>query len=298
MNAEINQPITPPVVSKTAPLKPENLQFTSMMKTMLRGVYNRAAEAARPDTLFHDSTAIQIARKIEFDYLKQFGKPTTGQVTRAMTIDHLLRQWLVAYPAGQVVALGDGLETQVTRVDNGQVKWLSIDLPEVVSIRTRFLPDTERRRSLACSALDTRWMYEINPNEPVFITAAGLFKFFQPKEVRGLLASIATRFRNSEVAFDVIPRLVSEFSVRGWLVNGRHYTEPTMPFGLDRHEKDSIKTWNPAISEVRDVALVPARGTREQTLKPTLRKQPWIGDHVFWMALVRCHPRRTAMLKH
>src|SRR5690349_17507613 len=123
-------------------------QFTNMMKTMLRGLYNRAAEAAKPDTIFFDPLAIQIAKKIEFDYVKQFGRPTTGQVTRAMTIDNLLRQWLKTYPSGQVVALGEGLETQFSRVDNGQVKWLSVDLPEVVALRTRFMPDTDRRRTV------------------------------------------------------------------------------------------------------------------------------------------------------
>lgn len=259
-----------------------------MVLTMIRGLYNRASEASRPDTVFFDPAATLIAPKIELDYAKHFGKPTTGQVVRAMTIDHLLRHWLTTYPDGQVVALGDGLETQCYRVDNGKVKWFSVDLPETMALRTRLIPDTDRRRNITCSALDTRWMDEINPKEPVFVTGAGLFKFLQPKDVRTLVGMIATRFMSSEIVFDVIPRLVSEFSIRGWLVNGKYYTEPTMPFGLDRHERDSIKTWHPRIGEVRDVPFVPVRGTRDMIVRPTLRKLPFIGDHTFWLAHVRC----------
>ena len=33
------------------------------------------------------------------------------------------------HPAGTVVALGEGLETQFWRPDNGRVRWLSVDLP-------------------------------------------------------------------------------------------------------------------------------------------------------------------------
>ena len=67
-----------------------------------------------------------------------------------------------------VVGLGEGLETQFSRVDNGRVRWLSVDVEEAIEIRKQFLPDTDRHRNLACSALDFRWMDEVEGDE-VFV---------------------------------------------------------------------------------------------------------------------------------
>ncbi len=112
-------------------------------------------------------------------------------VVRALTTDRLLRHWLARYPDGQVVALGEGLETQYYRVDTGQLQWLAVDLPEVIAIRRGVIPDTNRHRNLAGSALDVRWMAHLAPTRPVMITAVGLLKYFQPQDVRQLIATIA-----------------------------------------------------------------------------------------------------------
>ena len=47
---------------------------------------------------------------------------------------------VLADPAGTVVALGDGLETQFWRVDNGRVRWLSVDLEEGAPLARGRLP--------------------------------------------------------------------------------------------------------------------------------------------------------------
>ena len=78
---------------------------------MLWALYNRAAEARRPDALIADPLAIQIADAIKYDYARSFGRPESGQVIRALLSDQLLRAWLQDHPGGQVVALGEGLMT-------------------------------------------------------------------------------------------------------------------------------------------------------------------------------------------
>jgi O-methyltransferase involved in polyketide biosynthesis len=47
------------------------------------------------------------------------------------------RRFLAANPDGTVVALGEGLETQFWRVDNGRVRWLTVDLPETIAAASR-----------------------------------------------------------------------------------------------------------------------------------------------------------------
>jgi hypothetical protein len=116
---------------------------------------------------------------------------------------------LLDQPGGQVVALGDGLETQFHCVDDGRVRWLAVDLPEAIALRSLFLPDSDRHRSLACSALSLRWMEAVDPRQGVFVTAVGQLKYFYPHEVRRLIAAIAERYPTVEMVFDLLTILKS-----------------------------------------------------------------------------------------
>jgi O-methyltransferase involved in polyketide biosynthesis len=255
---------------------------------MLWPLYNRAAEARRPDALLDDPVAIRVADGIAYDYARSFGRPGSGQVVRALLVDRLLRGWLRRHPGGQVVALGEGLETQFHRVDDGRVRWLAVDLPEAIAVRARLLPDADRHRNLACSALDPRWMDAVDPARGVFVTAVGLLTYFRPEEVRGLVAGVAGRFPAAEMAFDVVPRLLAWLARRGWYRVTRGYTAPAMHWGLDRHELGAIRAWHPNIAEVRQVPFRGGRGFLYRVFLPMLQALPWLGDKTFSLVHVRC----------
>ena len=259
-------------------------------ETMLWGLYNRAAEARRPDALFHDPVAVRIADAIAYDYARSFGQPESGHVIRALLSDRLLRAWLHAHPGGQVVALGEGLETQFHRVDDGRVRWLAVDLAEAIAVRTVFLPDTDRHRNLACSALDLRWMDAVDPRPGVFITAVGLLKYFQPHEVRTLVASIAERFPTAEMVFDVMPHFLVRLTQQGRYRKTAHYAAPPMSWGLNRNELRTIQTWHPHIAEVREIPFQGGRGVWYRIILPLIRRLPWLGDKLFSLVHVRCQP--------
>ena len=78
-----------------------------------------------------------------------------------------MRAILQLHPDGCIVSLGEGLETQGRRVDNGRMRWLSVDLPDAIRLRERFLPSIERFRHLSLSALDPAWMEAVDPSDPV-----------------------------------------------------------------------------------------------------------------------------------
>src|SRR6185437_1910941 len=44
------------------------------------------------------------------------------------------------------------------RVDNGQVHWFDLDLPDTIELRRSFFADTGRRRMVAASVLDEDWL--------------------------------------------------------------------------------------------------------------------------------------------
>jgi O-methyltransferase involved in polyketide biosynthesis len=265
-------------------------QLQGVPETMLWGLYNRAAEARRPDVLLRDPLAMQIADAIAYDYARSFGRPESGQVVRALLTDQLLRAWLGAHRGGQVVALGEGLETQCFRVDDGHVRWMAVDLPEVIAVRRVLLPDSERHRNLACSALDPHWMDVLEPNRPLFVTAVGLLKYLQPHEVQTLVASIAERFPHAELAFDVMPHLLVWLTQQQRYRKGVNYVVPPMFWGLNRNELQTIRAWHPHIAEVREVPFVGGRGVAYRMVLPIIRRLPWVGNHLFALVHVRCGP--------
>jgi hypothetical protein len=66
------------------------------------------------------------------------------------------------HPRATVVALAEGFQTSFWRLDetvpDAQFRWVSVDLPPVVELRRRLLPDSPRITNLAQSALDYSWM--------------------------------------------------------------------------------------------------------------------------------------------
>ena len=168
-------------------------------ETLLWTLYYRASEARRADAVLRDPKAVDLLDAIDFPFEERFGSATAGwahwQALRARCFDRQVERFLAAHPDGTVVALGEGLETQFWRVDNGRVHWLSVDVPEAVEVRERLLPPPQRQRLLACSALDERWIDEVDLARGVLVTAQGLFMYLPPDDVRRLIARLRRAHR-------------------------------------------------------------------------------------------------------
>ena len=64
-------------------------------------------------------------------------------------------------PGATVVVLGAGLDGRFWRVDNGQVTWFDLDMPEVIRLRQRYYTESERNRFLAKSIFDFTWINDV-----------------------------------------------------------------------------------------------------------------------------------------
>lgn len=217
---------------------------------MLWPLYGRACESVRADAVLTDPNSVRICEAIDYDFHGHFGQPTGSLAARAAEIDHLLVRWLECHPGGLIVSLGEGLETQSRRVDNGQMRWLSIDLPAAIELRERFLPPTKRFRHVAANALDPVWMATIAPASEIFIVAQGLFMYLEPVAIRGLLVAIVERFPAAELVFDVIPRWFSSLTSWG-IMQTPYYRLPPMPWGINRDEIEAtLQSWTSRIAVV------------------------------------------------
>jgi O-methyltransferase involved in polyketide biosynthesis len=200
---------------------------------MLWSLHNRASEARRDDPVLVDPHSVTIHDAMQYDFARHFGEPGGSLAVRAAAIDRALRVWLETHPDGLVVSLGEGLETQARRVDNGRMRWLSVDLPEAIRLRERFIAPTDRFRHVAVSALDLAWMDAVDDTSGLFVVAQGLLMYLERPNVRRLLSGIAERFPGAELVFDVVPPWFSRLTVMG-LQQTQHYRLPAMPWGIGR----------------------------------------------------------------
>ncbi|MCF2532374.1 class I SAM-dependent methyltransferase [Yinghuangia soli] len=240
------------------------IALDGISETLLWTLYHRAMEARRPDAVLDDPVGVELLDAIDYPFERRFGKAdmgsAQGQALRALTFDRQIREFLDAHPDGTAVALGEGLETQFWRVDNGRMRWLTVDLPEIVDLRRRLLPHEERMRAVACSALDERWMDEVDPSRGVIVTAQGLLMYLQPAEVRMLIARCAARFPGGTLVLDSVPRWFSAQTVKGRVKTREGFVAPPMPWGMDASERWKLHGAHPNIVEIQDQALARGRG--------------------------------------
>jgi O-methyltransferase involved in polyketide biosynthesis len=240
-------------------------------ETLLWTLWQRARGAAQRRPVLDDPMAVELVRTLDYPFAERFGSGFgQWQAVRALRFDLEIRRFLDARPDGQVVALGEGLETQFWRVDNGRVRWLGVDVPETVELRRRLLPaEDERRRTVACSALAEEWTELVDPDAPLLLSAQGLLMYFQPDEVHALIRRLAERFPGAELVFDGVPPWFSERTVAGRMKNPQGWQSPPMPWAVDAAERTRLLAI-PGVAAIRVLPPVRGRGLLYGAVFPAL----------------------------
>ncbi len=243
--------------------------------TMLWTLHNRAQEAMRPDAWLVDPHAVRVYQSIDFDFMGQFGWPDGSHAVRSLMFDQVVTDWLQQHPHGAVVELACGLETQFLRVDNGQVCWTCIDLPESMAVRERFLPPSARCHHRVGNALDLHWMDGIiSCDQPVLISMQGLLMYLDEAEVQRLLLAALKRFPGCTVVFDTIPRWLSRQTQLGWWLTWQ-YRCPAMPWGVDRDEIPAlVQKWGLPMATVTEEPICRFRSVQWQLVE-WMTRTPW-----------------------
>ncbi|MEE4541079.1 class I SAM-dependent methyltransferase [Streptomyces sp. V4-01] len=242
------------------------VELEGVPETLLWNLYNRAGEARREGSrLLDDPRAVELVDRIDYPFERFGGTPMAQwHALRVRCLDDEVRRFLAERPGGTVVALGEGLETQFWRVDDGRVRWLTVDLPETVEVRRALLPDDPpRRRSLACSALDLRWTDELAglPGRDVLVTAQGLLMYLPEQDVKDLIAACAERFPGGRFLFDAMPRALVARNQAGALdaPDGR-YRAPRWQWGMNTAEYRKVAAASSRIASVHSLRYRRGRG--------------------------------------
>ena len=252
------------------------VQLEGVSETTLWTLYHRASEASRVDPVLHDPMAVELVREIDFPFEERFGASATWsqwQALRARTFDREVRRFLHSHPDGTVIALGEGLETQLWRVNQNRLRWVSVDLPPVIELRRRLLPATPRQELVASSVVDGAWLDEIDRTRGTLVTAQGLLMYLRPPEVHDLIAACAVRIADGGFLFDAVPRWLSERTQREPLGTPSGYRPPPWTWGIDAAEVDRLRLRRD-VATLRRLRVPRGRGLLFGLVMPAIGRIP------------------------
>ena len=114
----------------------------------------------------------------------------------------------------QGINLGAGLTDYFQWLDNGQNRWLDVDLPEVVRLRRQYMPERVSRHEIRAADLSVPgWWNRLglqkhNHHNPLLLIAEGLLMYLRPTEVKAFFEEIGTHApEGSELLCDFISPL-------------------------------------------------------------------------------------------
>ena len=180
-----------------------------IIETMIFPLWGRAIYGEHYPDLLTDSKAKEILSNIDLNtsniyprFTEYFGLTF---VNRARNLDLAVKKHLQEFPHSTIVNLGAGMDTGYFRINDPNIKWYDLDLPEAISLKGKFVDETENYKFIKGSALDLSSFSKIDftIEKGIIFLAGGLFMYFQKSEVIILLEKLAEKFPGGKVIFDI-----------------------------------------------------------------------------------------------
>jgi len=183
------------------------VELGDIQKTLFMPVWARAVETKKENPVLADKTALEIIDTVDLDFSRMTDNlPEISQIAwiaRFKRFDLIVSDFIENHPEGTVVNIGCGLDTSFERINSNSIQWYDLDLPDVIELKKNFQKETDNRKYISSSFLDTNWFDKIVINDKILFISAGVFVYFEEFEIRNFVIRIADRFGDSEMFFDV-----------------------------------------------------------------------------------------------
>ena len=205
-------------------------------ETLLVPLWARATETKHDNPIIKDEKAIEIMSQIDYDFSKfKNQEPTLVSVAvRTELLDKAVKTFIDKYPAATLINIGCGLDTRFLRVDNGQIQWYDLDLPDVISVRKQFFNESERHKMIAKSVFNYSWIDDINVTEPVLIIAEGIFMYLTEHEVKDIIDKLARAFKGAEMLLETTPASLVKQNEKQDFIRDQYQITARLQWGIKK----------------------------------------------------------------
>ena len=169
--------------------------------TALIPVAIKASESLRKNARIHDDVAVEMIKTLGID-TKPFDKFMSheGVVARTVMLDKMVRQYIEENPQAVIVNVGAGFDNRFSRVDNGKIRWIDLDLPDSIELRRKVFDEKERVTMISGNALSDEWVSAVKTaasgQKPFLFLAEGFFMYLTMEEIKTFLSILKTNFPN------------------------------------------------------------------------------------------------------
>lgn len=204
--------------------------LSDVSETGFLTLYCHAKESLSKDPILKDEKAVEITQKLNpalaASNSNLMRTLAAGKVNEQITVhialrakqyDDYARDFLKRHSNGTVVNLGCGLDTRFERIDNGQLTFFDLDLPDMIAFKRNFFTESERYHLIGQSVLDLSWLDQVAARSagPMIFLAEGLFMYLEPEKVKALVVALNTRFPGSELVCEVVSRTMTDSWLKG-----------------------------------------------------------------------------------
>ena len=225
------------------------LKFNSVVaETLLIPLYMKAKESERINPILTDKIAEDLVKKIPYNY-SQFDNAkmsAIGCVVRCSYFDNVICRFIDKYNNTVVVNLGCGLDARYQRISPScDTIFYEVDLPEVINLRHKLIPEQKNDLYIATSILETDWMDKLkmnHPNSRFIFVIEGVLMYFKESEIIEILHNITKRFEAGEIWFDILGEFLSKGKLKPDSLKGHKaeirsgFSNPHLP-----------EYWNPSL---------------------------------------------------
>ena len=176
-------------------------------ETLLMTLYLRARESQRPNAMIKDDRAVEMVKQIDCDFsrFRMQRHDEVAIIVRMNKFDNHVRSFLARSPDAVVVHIGCGLDTRFERVDNGDVEWFDLDMPDVIALRQKLIrSQSSRYHTLATSVFEDGWLEGVGrfKPRPFMFIAEGVLPYFEEVQVKSLFLKLREHFPGCELVCD------------------------------------------------------------------------------------------------
>jgi O-methyltransferase involved in polyketide biosynthesis len=255
-----------------------NQDLSGVPETSLVPLYIRVMESQRPDALIKDEKAVELVTRTSYDFdrIRQIPLIDANKVVRILEsceFDRYARDFLRRHPEAVVVHIGCGLDSRFERVDNSQVEWYDLDLPDIIELRRKFIgSEGERYHLLGYSMFDDAWLEVVSTHRPrpFLFLAESVFFYFAETQVKSLVLKLRDHFPGVELVFDACSPL------HVWVVNrqiSRSKLGARLQWGIWSSKK--IEGWGKASPTGAGIRLLDEWGVYDRP-EPRLAHLRWL----------------------